>query len=195
MDQQTLDFYQNRSSEWAAALPHTYSPALDSFLDRLEPGARILELGCGDGRDAQRMMARGFSVHPSDGTPAMAALASDRLGIMVPVMQFEDLNAQEAFDAVWCHASLLHVEEADLPGVLGRIHRALKTGGWHFASFKSGSGGTRDEHGRFYSYISAPKLHAAYVAAARWPHIAFDSSQGASFGGKPTIWVAVTARK
>jgi len=101
VDRGTLDFYQTRAREWAAHLPCDHSPWIDAFLDELPSGARILELGCGDGRDAARMIERGFDVHPSDGTPAMARLASERLGREVPVMRFEELDADEEFDAVW----------------------------------------------------------------------------------------------
>ena len=195
MDPETHDFYQNRAREWAAALPHEYSPELDGFLDRLAPGATILELGCGDGRDAERMLARGFDVHPTDGIEQMARLASERLKIHVPVLRFEDLEAVERFDAIWAHASLLHVERRELPAVLARVHRALKPGGWHFANFKGGSEGHRDQFGRYYNFMSGKGLHGAYEAAAIWPLLCFETTQGSSYGGQPTPWIAVTARK
>jgi cyclopropane fatty-acyl-phospholipid synthase-like methyltransferase len=46
----------------------------------LQPGARILELGCGGGRDAEAMVAAGFEVDPTDGTPEIARKAEERLG-------------------------------------------------------------------------------------------------------------------
>src|SRR5690606_40231029 len=55
-----------------------------------------------DGRDAEYAIARGFDVHPSDGSPNMARLAGERLGFDVPVLRFSELEAVEAFDAVWC---------------------------------------------------------------------------------------------
>ena len=195
MDRETLRFYEGRADEWAAALPFDYSPQLDGFLDRLEPGARILELGCGDGRDAARMTERGFNVSPSDGSPRMAELASERLGRAVPVMRFDELDADAEFDAVWCHASLLHLREEALPGVLARIARALRPSGWHWANFKGGSGGHRDDFGRFYSYVPLDRLEAAYRAAACWAELDITSEEGSSFGGTPTRWHEVLARK
>src|SRR5688500_6037245 len=184
MDDRTRQFYETRGREWADAHPPgSYGRELDTFLDRLAPGATILELGCGDGRDAARMIARGFDARPSDGTPGMARLASERLGREVPVMQFSQLEAVEEFDAVWCQSSLLHVAEDDLPGILARIHRALRPGGWHWASFKGGQGGGRDEFGRFFSYLPPERLEAAYRAAADWAELAMATGQGLSFGG------------
>ena len=197
MDRGTLDFYEQRAAEWAAAAPpRARNPQLEAFLDKLEPGATILELGCGDGRDAERMIARGFTVDPSDGSPHMARLASGRLGSEVPVVLFEEVEANEAYDAVWCQASLLHVAEADLPGVLACIHRALRSGGWHFASYKDGSGGARDQFGRFFSYLPAERVEAAYRSAADWSQLDVTTRHdGRSFGGAPTNWHNVLARK
>jgi SAM-dependent methyltransferase len=196
MDGATLDFYERRGREWAEALPHAgQSPELDPFLDRLPAGSRILELGCGDGRDAERMIARGFDAHPSDGSPHMARLASERLGIEVPVLRFAELEAVEAFDAVWCQATLLHLPEADLPLALARIHRALHPGGWHWASFKGGEGGARDSLGRFFSYLPAERLEAAYRSAAEWAELEISTHDGFSFGHVPTPWHHVLARR
>jgi len=196
MDRETLEFYEHRGREWAAAHPlPAQSPQLDPFLDLLAPGSRILELGCGDGRDAERMIARGFEVHPSDGSPRMAQLASERLGRDVPVMRFAELDAVEAFDAVWCQATLLHLPERELPAVLARIHRALRPGGRHWASYKGGEGGGRDPHGRFFSYLPADRVEAAYRAAAPWAEFEISTSDGFSFGHVPTPWHNVLARK
>jgi SAM-dependent methyltransferase len=196
MDGRTLEFYETRGKEWAEAHPpDSYGRELDSFLDRLPPGATILELGCGDGRDAAHMIERGFDARPSDGSPGMAALASERLGREVPVMQFYELEADGDFDAVWCQSSLLHAAEDELPGILGRIHRALKPGGWHWASFKGGHGGGRDQFGRFFSYLPAERLEAAYREAAHWAQLEIESGDGFSYGGVPTPWHNVLARK
>jgi SAM-dependent methyltransferase len=195
MDRLTLDFYEQHAAEWAAHLPHGYSPRLDHFFDRLPPGAAILELGCGDGREAARMIARGFEVHPSDGTPAMARLASERLGREVPVMDFGELDAVAAYDAVWCQASLLHLAEDELAPVLSRIHRALRPGGWHWASYKDGTGGGRDEAGRFFSYIPLARLEAAYRGAGGWSDLTIETAQGSAYFRGPTMWHGVLARK
>jgi len=196
MDPRTLDFYQTRGEEWAAS--HTLirqSPWLDAFLDRLPPGAAILELGCGDGRDAERMIARGFDAHPSDGSPHMAALAGARLGREVPVMEFWQLEDVDRYDAAWCQASLLHAAEDELPGILVRIHRALRPGGLFWASFKGGTGEGRDEFGRFFSYLPADRLEAAYRVAAPWAELSPVTREGSSFGGQAIPWHEVTARK
>ena len=199
MDQRTLDFYQTRADEWAARMPHVWAPELDGFLDLLAPGAKVLELGCGDGRDTAHMIARGFAVDASDGSPEMARRAGERIGREVPVMRFDQLDATSAYDAVWCHASLLHAERADLPGILKRIFRALRPGGRHFASFKGDSQGDeeghRDEFGRYYNYMSEEALRAAYDHAGPWLSLEFEPFVAGTFEGGQIPWVKVLARR
>jgi SAM-dependent methyltransferase len=195
MDPQTRHFYATHAEEWAAALPHTVAPRLDPFLDLLPAGARILDLGCGDGRDAAHMEARGFAVDATDGVESMVALASRRLARPARLMRFEELEALGEYDAVWAYASLLHVPLDDLPDIIARVHRALKPCGWHFASFKGGDGGHRDPFGRFYSYLPRPDLKSAYDAAGDWSHCHFETEMGGSYGAGPTPWHFVTARK
>jgi SAM-dependent methyltransferase len=195
MDPQTRHFYATRAEEWAAALPHTVAPRLDPFLDLLPAGARILDLGCGDGRDAAHMEARGFAVDATDGVESMVTLTSQRLARPARLMRFDELEASVEYDAVWAYAALLHVPLAELPGIIARVHRALKPGGWHFASFKGGDGGHRDPFGRFYSYLPRPDLESAYSAACDWSHCHFETEMGGSYGAGPTPWHFVTARK
>jgi len=199
MDPKTLEFYQTRSEEWAARMPNEWAPELDGFLDLLPTDARILELGCGDGRDSARMIARGFDVETSDGSPEMARMASQKLGREVPVMRFDELEAMEDYDAVWAHATLLHVKRADLPGILRRIHRALKPGGIHFANFKGDSQGDeeghRDEFGRYYNYMSEAALQAAYADAGDWQSLQTEPFAAGTFEGGTIPWVRVYARR
>lgn len=195
MDDKTQDFYRERGADWATHLPHEWSPQLDPFLDRLKPGMRILELGCGDGRDAARMIERGFDVHPSDGVREMAQLASERLNRKVAILPFDQLEARQAYDAVWAHASLLHVPREQLPAILRRVYQALRPGGLHFANYKGGEGGQRDEFGRYYNYMSLDALRTAYESAGPWKLLDFASAEGGSFGGQRLTWHDVMAQR
>ncbi|AUX76865.1 SAM-dependent methyltransferase domain-containing protein [Sinorhizobium fredii] len=86
------------------------------------------------------MIARGFDVTPTDGSPELAAEAERLLGRPVGVVRFEELSWRERFDGIWAEACLLHVPRTALPDVLTRLLRALKFGGVLHASFKAGGG-------------------------------------------------------
>lgn len=194
-DADTLAFYAAEAPVYAASGPDGASRDLAAFLDRLAPGARILELGCGGGRDAAAMLARGFDVDPTDGVAAMAARAEARIGRPVRVLRFEELDAVEAYDAVWAHASLLHVPRLALPAVLAAVHRALRPGGLHFASYKIGAAEGRDRFGRYFNYPSRDELAVAYARAGAWEVLATDERLGGGYDGRQGPWLAMTLRK
>ena len=138
-DAATIAYYQANAPHYTLSFGQAPSRHLDAFLDRLAPGACVLELGCGAGRDSARIAERGFTLDATDGTPAMVHKANERFDIAARVMRFDELDAKEAYDAVWAHACLLHVARADLPGVLASVHAALRENGLHFANYKLGS--------------------------------------------------------
>ena len=74
-DAATIAYYQANAPRYTLSFSQGPSRHLDAFLDRLEPGARVLELGCGGGRDSAHMMKRGFALDATDGTPAMVRKA------------------------------------------------------------------------------------------------------------------------
>ena len=194
-DEPTLRFYSAEAPVYAAAGREGVSRFLHEFLDRLPSGARILELGCGGGRDCEAMLQRGFQVVPTDGTPEIAKKAEERIGASVRVMRFDELEADGDYDAVWANASLLHVPVAHLSEVISRIHRALKAGGLHFASYKAGGAEGRDRFGRYFNYLSVPKLEAAYAAGGPWETLAIEQYVGGGYEGGQGPWVAITTRK
>ena len=194
-DPQTLRFYQNEAPVYMASGPDGASRHLPSFLDFLPAKASILELGCGGGRDAQYMISRGFAVEPTDGVPAIAAKASERLGLAVRVMRFDELEAFERYDAVVASASLLHVPREGLPDVLTRIWNALKPGGWHLATYKTGQVEGRDEHGRYFNYLARDDVEVSYTKAGDWASMMFEEHSGSGYLNAPAMWLKVVARK
>jgi SAM-dependent methyltransferase len=194
-DTATLDFYAAEAPVYAASGPGGTSRHLAGFLALLPPGARILELGCGGGRDAEAMIAAGFDVDATDGSPALAAEAERRLGRPVRIMRFDELAADQAYDAVWAAACLLHVARAGLPGVLARIHRALKPSGLHFASYKASGAEGRDRFGRLFNQLTATELTRYYIEAGPWEIVARQDYVGTGYDGEQTPWVAITARR
>lgn len=194
-DAATLAFYAREAPEYAASGLGGVSRHLHEFLKLVPPGGRVLELGCGGGRDSAEMLKLGFDVLPTDGVPEMARKAEERLGIPVQVMLFNELESVNEFDAVWAHASLLHAPLHALPGILSRIHRALKPGGHHFASYKSGGVSGRDNLKRYYNYVSREQLLDAYGSSGNWNILKIDEYQGGGYDGRQGPWLAITASK
>lgn len=194
-DPETLEFYAQEAPVYTASGKDGSFRHLEPFLTLLPPGASILELGCGGGYDAAFMLARGFEVDATDGVAEMAAKAEARIGNPVRVMLFDQLDAVERYDAVVAAASLLHAPRAALPEILSRVHRALKPGGWHIASYKGGGAEGRDRFGRYFNYLAPHNAETAYHAAGPWASLEIEEGLGGGYDGVQGPWLKVLARK
>lgn len=193
-DRQTLRFYDQNAPEYVAGGLQGPSRHLIGFVARLAEGARVLELGCGGGRDAIEMIAAGLQVTLVDASTAMAKQAEARTGLPVRVMGFDEIDARSAYDGIFANASLLHVPREAMSGILTRIHTALRPGGWHFASYKAGLAEGRDEFGRFFNYPDVDWLRATYGAAG----LRVDTVQeypGGSYRGVLQPWIGITVQR
>ena len=136
------------------------------FLSYLSPNSRVLDLGCGPGRDAAYFVGKGHRVVGVDISSEMISLAKHD----VPQAEFiigdiESLGfPAEAFDAVWASASLLHVSKKAMPGVLAMLYRTLKPGGVFHVSMKQGCGEQVERDHRyggvekFWNYVDETEL-------------------------------------
>ena len=195
MDDDTLRFYRENAEAYAgwAKAPST---RLTGFLALLPQRGAILELGCGAGNHAAEMLAAGFALRATDGSPEMAAIASQRLGHPVEAMRFDELDEREIYDGVWASACLLHVPRDELAGVLARVRRALKPDGVFYGSYKIGHrDGGRDSLGRYYNYPSPEWLQSAYAASGAWHQLKSDTSEINSFDEAPATMLHIVVRK
>lgn len=194
-DHDTLQFYRQNAEAYAQREITSRHARMTRFLAQLAPGAKILELGCGAGGDCAEMLARGFDVRATYGSPELAEIAAKRLGRPVETLLFGDLDEVEAYDAVWANACLLHVPREQLADILARIRRALKPGGYFYASFKEGDADGRDSLNRYYNYPSPDWLRATYAQAGAWTSLAMESGEVKGFDDKQASMLFVVARK
>ncbi|MBR0801546.1 class I SAM-dependent methyltransferase [Bradyrhizobium jicamae] len=194
MDEETLQFYR-RNAEAYAGWAKAPSTRLTGFLGLLPRGGAILELGCGAGNHGAVMLAEGFALRATDGSPEMAAVAARRLRHPVEAMRFDELDEREAYDGVWASACLLHVPRDELAGILGRIHRALRPSGLFYASYKIGHDAGRDSIGRYYNYPPPEWLDATYASSGPWTRLSADTSEIKSFDEAPATMLHIVVRK
>lgn len=137
----------------------------DKFESYLQPGARILDLGCGSGRDSKYYLSKGYDVVSVDGAIEICHLAEQYIGKSVHNIKFENLDYSNEFDAIWASASLLHVNPKQMPIVLDSIKRALKNDGILYASWKYG----RNEKivdGKYYLYLDESAIADLFNSAS-----------------------------
>jgi SAM-dependent methyltransferase len=195
MDDATLQFYRRNAEAYAGREITSRHARMAKFLALLPAGAAILELGCGAGADSAEMIARGYDVTPTDGSPELAEIASRKLGRPVDTLLFHDLKAVAAYDGVWANACLLHVPREQLAGVLALIHRALKPGGAFYASYKAGEDDGRDALDRYYNYPTEDWLRATYGEAGAWRDLSIETGKVRGFDDAMAEMLFVLAQK
>ena len=104
----------------------------DLLASKLEPGARVLELGCGNGDDARALALHGFRVTGVD-------LVARAEGVDVLEADFLELQVPDAsYDACASFYVFNHVPRERLAPLLRSIHGWLAPGGLLLAAFGAG---------------------------------------------------------
>lgn len=154
----TLHYYNQTAQTFVqATIDADLSKLHHRFLKLLPIEVHILDLGCGSGRDAKAFLEAGYRVTAIDGSPGCCQLASDYIGQEVHCQTFEKLDCYQAFEGVWACASLLHVPYAQLTGIFRKIARALRPGGYLYASFKYGDF-EGERNGRYFTDLTEERL-------------------------------------
>lgn len=110
------------------------------FMGRIPQAGRILDAGCGDGRDCKVFADRGFKVTGIDLTPEFLELASQK----VPTgnfyyMDMRNLSFEDNyFDGVWSCASVVHMDRQGVAQFLNEARRVLKPNGVLYLAAKEG---------------------------------------------------------
>lgn len=142
MDKNIEYYNKNAESFYESTVNADMSVWRDKFEKNIADGGRILDAGCGSGRDSLAFKKHGYSVVAFDASSEMCRKASKLIGQEVWQMKFDEISFDEEFDGVWACASLLHVPSEELPMILGKLYKALVTNGALYVSFKYGEGKT-----------------------------------------------------
>jgi len=121
------------------------------------PPLRILDFGCGPGRDLLAFQRLGHQPTGLEGSAALAAMARESTGCEVLEQNFLALDLPpEHFDGVYANASLFHVPAQELPRVLNELRQTLKPGGVLFSSNPRGEGQEGWQGERYGSWHDLP---------------------------------------
>lgn len=144
------DFYTTHAREYREQTLRVDPTAfLTPLVERLEPGARVLDLGCGAGRDLRWLRQRGFRVTGVERSRPLAMFAREYANCPVLEADFTLLDmAAHPCEAILCVGSLVHLEPPEVARLLGRLLGALAPRGLLFISLKEGTGTRRLPDGR-----------------------------------------------
>lgn len=188
-------FYEQHAVEYfertvSAEMGHLYS----RFLPLLPPKARILDAGCGSGRDLRYFSERGYQASGVDASAALVELARSHSNAPCLVGRLEELEFDHSFEAVWACASLLHIPRSMIADVLFRLHRAIARNGVIFASVQEGTGERLTLDGRFFTFYQR-KEFAHLVEAASFVLIDVWESEDVLQDSRQIRWINVLARR
>ncbi|HAS6450896.1 TPA: methyltransferase domain-containing protein [Vibrio parahaemolyticus] len=156
MINQTIRFYNENSDRYYRDTNHVdMSDSYRRFRSRVVPGGRILDAGCGVGRDTRYFISKGYKVQSFDLSLKMCEITRRYPFAFCEQMSFKDVDYYEEYDAIWANASLLHVAPKDMVDVFARLARALKVGGVLFASFKTPKNYVKRDSRKFYFHSKA----------------------------------------
>ena len=191
----TLQYYTDNAEDFVTGtLSADMSEARQHFLQYLPASARILDFGCGSGRDAKAFLDLGYQVDACDCSAELCRIAGEVAGIQVRQMLFQDLDETAVYDGIWACASILHLSKEELKTVLRKIAAALKDQGVLYTSFKYGTfegmrGGryftdfTEDTAKEFFDSVPALQILTVWITGDIRP------------GREEERWINILARR
>lgn len=152
----TLDHYnQNAEGFFAGTINHDVEQNINALLGYIagNPPFKILDAGCGPGRDLKVFAELGHVAVGLEGAGRFVDMAEEYSGCEVWLQDFLELDLPvNHFDGVFANASLFHVPSQELPRVLLALHSTLKAGGVLFSSNPCGDNQEGWSGGRYGVY-------------------------------------------
>lgn len=138
---------------------------VERFVEPLHANARILDAGCGPGRDLERFVANGHRPIGIDLTSEFVAMALEFAPMIEgDLREPQTFFEESSFDAIWASASLVHLDDAETLAVLQSFHMLLRTGGQLYACVMStGQTGWLEESAGLRWYRAWPDQEFAEV--------------------------------
>lgn len=136
---------------------------LAPLISNLSPEAKILDIGCGSGRDLLWLTNKGFRPTGFERSKNLAALARQNSGCPVLEGDFTLFNfADLRFDAVLMIGAMVHLRHSAVAPALSRISKSLIGGGLIYLTLKEGEGTYGDKDGRFFSLWQTEELQEIF---------------------------------
>jgi SAM-dependent methyltransferase len=171
LDQETIATYDVSAVEMAEKFKGIGSRASDVSRAFELVGApdneSVIEIGCGDGRDACEIVKYTDNYIGIDPSVGLLELARNRrLGATFVQADALSFNYPTEVDIVFAFASLLHVSKGDLRQVFAKIQTSLRHAGIAYISLKERTEYTSeiqsDEFGqRLFYYYTVPDVQEA----------------------------------
>jgi len=198
MDAKTKGFYATHADQLGAL--YSQSGAADDLMASFRDCQKVLDLGCGSGRDLAVLLRAGKDAYGADAVPEMVRTAEKNLNAQGLVSQgrlfiaeLPDLPAfaDAEFDGVLCSAVLMHLAEETLFDAIYAIRRILRPGGRLRVSIPARRDSVdprtrREADGRFFSDLVPAQLHLLLERVGFAPLVCRETAD--SLGRPGIVW-------
>ena len=196
LDAKTIQYYEeNAPAYYASTVSTNMGVIYKRFFKYMVPRGKILDVGCGSGRDMKAFKLLGYDVTGFDPSEQMAHLAAHLIGGPVGIRSARGIYEVQAYDGIWACASLLHIPREDLDAALRRIAIAAKDKAVFYCSFKRGEVSWRDDHGRHYTGMTVQGLCQALNRNGFYVEDMWQSGGEDNFSGRSNWINAVSTRR
>jgi len=167
MDTATSRYYQENAKKLAYRYEEAGEGIALYFAQSFLRGSKVLDIGCGMGRDLNALMKSKMDALGVDSSSAMLdelrskfSMLSDR--VWMDGLPFLKSVADNDYDGVLCSAVLMHIEEQHLFDAAFTIRRILRTGGTFLMSVPGpdltvDAKTNRDTKGRLFNGVTPEK--------------------------------------
>lgn len=188
----TQSFYNVNAKDYSSeTIDNNLSDLHEKFLKHIPSEGKILDLGCGSGRDSKVFIDAGFNVTAIDSSAKLVELASAYTGLTVLNKSYFEIDFNNEFDGVWACASLLHCHKSEIERVLSKIFHAIKSAGVFYGSFKEDTNQATAADERYFEYHSINGLREIFEKHSDMVSIDYWSSSN----DKNVNWINVLLRK
>ncbi|ROO74483.1 methyltransferase family protein [Vibrio crassostreae] len=145
----TIRYYDNNADTYYLKTNHIdMSETYNKFRLFVKSG-RVLDAGCGVGRDTRYFIGQGYKVRSFDLSEKMCEITNSYPFAFCEQLSFLSLNFCEEFDGIWANASLLHIKKSHLGLALKNLTKSLRVGGFMYTSFKKRENFSNDDEREF----------------------------------------------
>lgn len=198
MDQSTLKYYSDNAAQVAERYETVVSDLSAHFAESFSKGGKILDIGCGSGRDLAVLHKLGYDCYGVDPVLEFVEIAQrihPELENRIALGKLPDLQVpfNGNFDSVLCSAVLMHIDIEQLPATTTAIKSCLKQGGRLLYSVPSKRTdvveSNRDANGRLFIPDQAVRLNSLFSTMGFTEIASWNNSD--SMGRDSVEWMSV----
>lgn len=166
------DTYNKTAKEYIQKVQrYAPGPERERFISLIKPGGKILDAGCGSGRDANYFASKGFVVTGIDLSETLLAYAQETAHPNANFLKMDLRNISLNSSGIWACASLLHLTRKEGLPVLRNFQHMLRPGGVLFLLLKEGTGdqmvtsGAIEGDTRYFTYYTREEMRISLEEA------------------------------